>query len=157
MVEISGAQKKKGKGAKKKTEQGFYRENNNFGVVLNAAHAAFLNSYIARIGSYWMVALHFGWRAWDLAREGFKFGFGEFNEEKYCAGADREAHFCYRYNQESLLLFEYYNKKHYAVWHRESHRHVRRSPTFNTGRANPHHCSKSSCVSASLSAAPISN
>lgn len=63
------------------------------------AHARFLNNICARFG-YGFIAVHIAIRAWSTLRDCFQIVFGEFNE-CYCKGEDREASYCYKYNQEN--------------------------------------------------------
>ena len=66
-------------------------------ILASESHKKWLDCYLSRF-AYSALALHFALRGWDVMRNGVYTAIGEFNEE-YCAGPDREAHLCYRYNQ----------------------------------------------------------
>lgn len=67
--------------------------------VMLQAHARFLNNVLGRYG-YRLIFVHFMLRGAATLRDCFQMIFGEFNEN-YCKGEDREASYCYKYNQQN--------------------------------------------------------
>ena len=75
-------------------------ENATGALVVNAAHARWLNAYLAHAFDYKIVAFHFALQAYDTVRRGSLMALGEFNED-YCKGKDREPHLCYKWEREN--------------------------------------------------------
>lgn len=66
-------------------------------LVPHKSHLQWLQRYMGRYG-YKALFLHFAMRSTDVTRGIFNVAFGRLNEN-YCAGEDREAHLCYKYNR----------------------------------------------------------